>query len=224
MGDTVMDACTDLADYMARLETLTPEPVCDGSWSVTAHTRRTASVEPGNAAAFRALMTAHEGVRRLLASLRLATAGTTGMRFGGSDADTAKVLALIPKAAAGLNGDGQEAVTWFINRWITSARMVHGIDEVNRWRHLPKPRPGEDLPPRCPYCGCFQLLADVEAKVVACSVPGCADEDGMPPVASMTETNGGQLEWPRGRVERGVDVGGGWPATVGAHADHADSR
>lgn len=209
MGDAVEDACADLAEYFARLEALVPERAEDGIAVAGTRAHMAVSPEPGNATAMRALMTAHEGVRRLLASLRIRTAGHPGARFGGSDACTARVLALIPKAAAGLDDESRDATAWFLAKWINGARMVHGIDEVNPLRHLPKPRPGELMPPCCPYCGCYQLLADVEAQLVHCSVPDCKDGLGLPPVASMTVSSTGhsQLQWADGLVEAGLDVG-----------------
>ena len=74
-------------------------------------------------------------------------------------------------------------------------------------RHLPR-KPGERLPPRCPSCGCFQLVADLDARVVFCTHIGCRDRNGMPPVASMTTGSDGRpaLAWADGLTETAPDL------------------
>jgi hypothetical protein len=93
----------------------------------------------------RALMDAHEGVRRLKARLLFEKNGHPGIRPGSSARNTELVLDAIPKLAAGLGEDIEDATIRILKRWINSARSVQAIDEAERWRPVPS-RP-------CPYCG-----------------------------------------------------------------------
>ena len=153
------------------------------------------------------LMTTLEGVRLLLASIRHATSGKYGPRMPMSQEATGLVLAMLPKLASALDpAEFAEAVS-FLDRRIGDARTVHGIDERRRLRHLPR-KPGDRLPPRCPRCKCFQLVADVDARVVFCTHWGCQDRNGLPPVASMTTGPDGtpRLEWADGLIESAPDL------------------
>ena len=152
-------------------------------------------------------MDMHEGVPRLEAALRYAVAGHPGQRRGGSEGNWAQALTAIPNLAAALAaGDADQAVR-ALYAWIDAAKSVHGIDERKRLRHLPR-RPGEALPPRCPRCLCFQLVADMDARTVHCTKPGCRDRNGHPPVASMTTGADGRpaLVWADGLTEVAPDL------------------
>ena len=127
----------------------------------------------------------------------------------GSAAQWKAALAALPALAAALDGDDADAASRILYRWIDAAKAVHGIDERRRLRHLPRV-PGDRLPPRCPNCRCFQLVADLDARVVYCTVSGCQDRNGLPPVASMVTTADGRpaLAWADGLTEIAPDLDG----------------
>ena len=86
MTDTrLAEACALIAECLPVALQLVTEPDADG----TTGTGQPSSRPPWNQAAASAAMDAHEGLRRLEASLRLAVTGHTGPRRGGSDASTA---------------------------------------------------------------------------------------------------------------------------------------
>jgi hypothetical protein len=203
-GDPVTEACEQYAGYMQVLEGLVGEPVADGQPG----TSRPANAPEPYGQAGRALMTGHEGIRRLEASLRLAVTGSPGPRRGGSARNTADALAAIPKLAAGLDRDDADQAAFTVAEWIADARSVHGIDEARRLRRLPR-RDGELLPPRCPYCLTYNLVADLDARLVGCAYPKCAgDRNGNAAVASMTSSADGraQLAWADGLTELAPDL------------------
>lgn len=204
--DPVAAGCDDLWRYMIILERLLPEPVAvAGGAAPGLHGRAAEAPVPGHQQAFYALMGAHEGLRRLEARL-LERAGLPVRGRGGSAEATAALLDYLPKLTL-TKGERDEALA-DLGRWINEAKAVHGIDELRQWRHLPRPRPGEDRPPKCPNCKTYNLLADVEAKVVVCSYPGCEDKNGAPPVATMGTDEAGRprLFWADGTDEPGVVV------------------
>ena len=200
-NDEVTAACADLTRYLERLELLFPEPP-SGHTKVSSYTRPTTPPAPGNGPALDAYNTAHEGLRRLEASLRRDVTGDAGPRRGSSEGNTHAALAAIPRLAAGLDSTAARLAARVLARWINLAKGVPGIDEARRWRALPK-RAGNGLPPCCPYCHCYQLRADTDTGIVACFVPGCRDGQGQPPVAAMGTSEEGkpQLTWGDGRTE-----------------------
>jgi hypothetical protein len=181
--DQVWNLCQQLADYLERLEGLTVQPPAPHGAPVRPH-RPAMIPEPyGNAG--RVLMTIWEGIRRLEASLRRQALGHLGMRRGGSPGNTADTLAMIGKFTSRADERSARKTARLLGRWIGMAQAVEGIDEARRWRHLPR-QPGEALPPQCPFCKTFFLLADVEALIVACSYPDCpGDTQGNPASGAM---------------------------------------
>lgn len=203
-ADLVRDACVLLAGYLPVLERLLAEPDAAGP-APGMHARSSETPEPWNAPAGRALMDAHEGVRRLEAALRYALNGHPGARRGGSAGNTAGALAAIPRLAAGLDGDAEAMAARILERWANEARAVPAIDEVRRWR----PLPGR----ACPYCQAAWLRADMDARpvTIACFCGYCpGDGDGLRPVAAMgTDEHGTpRLLWADGLVETAPDLDG----------------
>ncbi len=198
--DLIYDQVEQIAEYLLRLERLTVEPKSPNGAPVRPSRPAVIPEIYGHAGAV--LMTTHEGIRRLEVSLRLAVRGEPGIRRGGSDQNTAEALAMIAKLATQLDERRAKRAAKFLAWMIGGAQCVDGIDEARRLRHLPK-QSGEKLPPSCPYCGTYYLVADVEALLVACSYPNCQDRNGDPPVASMVEDAAGQawLQWADGRVD-----------------------
>jgi hypothetical protein len=207
--DPVADAAATLTGYVHILERLLHLPVTEDP-APAVSSRAAAPPEPWYTPAGQALMDAWEGVPRLEAALRYATAGHPGQRRPGSARHWLAALRELPKLAAGLDQDGADQAARIIARWIDAAKAVHGIDERRRLRHLPR-KPGDRLPPQCPNCLCFLLVADLDARVVYCTKVGCHDRNGMPPVASMTTGSDGRpaLAWADGLTETAPDVDGG---------------
>lgn len=203
--DEIAELGDQLAGYMLILERLVAEPVsAPGGAAPGLHGRKAEAPLPGNAQALNALLGAHEGIRRLEVALKAtASGGTTSRdRRGGSAGNTAVALEQLPKLAAAVSDGDREMAVFYLTKWINEAKAVHGIDEATRWRPLPR-RPGEGLPPRCPYCRTFQLRADVDSQVVACTMRSCRDRNGVPPVATYAEGPQGRprLYWADGLIE-----------------------
>ena len=204
-ADLVQEACDLLARYFPVLESLVAEPSAEGpAPGMTA--RRAETPEPWNGPAGRALMDGHEGVRRLEAVLRYMVAGHPGARRGGSTLNTHKALDAIPRLAAGLPEDVGAAAVHVLNRWIGEAEALGAIDKARRWRTLPSPR-------TCPYCGCWFLRADMDARpvTITCFAVACpGDGNGLRPVATMGTDGHGVpvLAWADGMTEIVADLEG----------------
>lgn len=192
---------------MIVLEHLVTEPVAAaGGAAPGLHGRRADPPLPGHGQALGALMTAHEGLRRLESMLQ-ASAGLPVRRRPGSDGNTAALIEQLPKLAAAVHDGDRDTALYYLGKWIGEAKAVHGIDEAQRWRALPR-RPGEALPPRCPYCRTYQLRADVEQQLVACTNRTCHDRNGVSPVATYEEHSAGKrrLCWADGLIEVAPDL------------------
>lgn len=202
-GTTVMrDTCKQVTGYLPRLERLVSEPPPPAGVPVRptppAHTPL-----PGNPAAFYALTAAHAAARHVEDLLLYAVARRAGRGRGGSDKNTLAAYDAIPKLAAGAGDDAFRLAISDLDRVLNEIQSVPGIDENKRWRHLPR-QAGQPLPPQCPFCEGFYLLADVESLLIVCSAPGCHDSNGDPPVAtiSIDEAHQPMLTWGDGKTER----------------------
>jgi hypothetical protein len=208
-ADEVAGACGELWRYMGILEAMVAEPVAVAGGATPAmHGRLASPPLPGHQQALYALMNAHDGLRRLEATVRARASLPDRGKRPGTTASVARIVAELPRLAAAINDDSREEALYWLGQWITGAKEVHGVDEARRWRPLPRPRPGEERPPACPYCATYQLRADVEARVVACTNPRCpGDKNGAPPVASMATGPDGRsgLYWADGTEEAGVE-------------------
>ena len=203
-ADLVQEACDLLAGYLPVLERLVAEPSADGP--APGMTARSADApEPWNGPAGRALMDGHEGVRRLEAALKYMVAGHPGARRGGSAGNTMAALAAIPRLAAGLPDGAGDATVRVLNRWIGEAEALAAIDKARKWRTLPRPR-------TCPYCGCWFLRADMDARpvTIVCFTVRCEDGNGLRPAATMGTDGHGVpvLMWADGRTEIAADPEG----------------
>ena len=198
------EACTLLAGYLPVLERLVAEPVSAPGGAAGMTPRAADAPEPWNGQAGRALMDAHEGTRRLEAALRYAVTGHPGLRRGGSTMNTREALDAIPKLVAGLGRDAESATARILERWITEARSLPAIDEARQWRPLPSRA--------CPYCGCWFLRGDMDARpvIITCFVPDCADSNGLRPAATMGTDEHGRpvLSWADGLAETVPDPEG----------------
>lgn len=203
--DPVAAAADALASYVGILEGLLAEPVAEGG--LPGIGSAAGSREPWFTAAGHALMDAWEGVFRLEAALRFAKTGRPGPQRGRSADAWRSALDALPGLAAGLTAEGADQAVRVMYGWIEPAKSVHGIDERRRLRHLPRKK-GDALPPRCPNCRCFALVADLDARTVYCTVQGCEDRNGLPPVALMITTADGRpaLAWADGLTEMAPDM------------------
>lgn len=204
-ADLVQEACDLLAGYLPVLERLVAEPSSTQDAAVGMSPRPADTPEPWDAAAGRALMDAHEGVRRLEATLRYVLNGHPGARRGGSAMNTREALDVIPRLAAGLSTDMEDATVRVLNRWIGEAESLAAIDKARHWRTLPSPR-------TCPYCQTGWLKADMDARpvTIVCFMVRCADRNGLRPVATMGTDGHGipVLDWADGLTEIVADAAG----------------
>jgi len=164
-ADLVQEACDLLSGYMGTLELLVAEPSAAQNAAVGMSPRPADTPEPWDATVGRALMDGHEGVRRLEAVLRYTLNGHPGMRRGGSSRNTIAALTAIPKLAAGLDEDVEDATIRMLTRWIIAAQAVAAIDEAERWRPVPSRA--------CPYCRCYFLRVLEDARGQPAGRVGC---------------------------------------------------
>ena len=164
-ADLVREACALLSGYMGTLELLVAEPSSAQDAAAGMSPRPADTPEPWDAPAGRALMDAHEGARRLEAVLRYTLNGHPGPRRGGSAGNTLAALDAIPRLAAGLDEDVEDATIRVLHRWIGAAQAVAAIDEAERWRPVPQ-RP-------CPYCRCYFLKVMIDPRGQPAGRVGC---------------------------------------------------
>jgi hypothetical protein len=123
-------------------------------------------------------MDAHEGLRRLEASLRLAVTGHTGPRRGGSDANTLAAIAAIENLGAAVTVRACTDAARIIDRWSVAIQQLAAIDEAERWQRV------SGAP--CPYCGTPMLrLAPRSGRVTCLRFGVCFDSDGRHPVGRV---------------------------------------
>lgn len=197
-GREVMKETTDqIAGYLPRLEALVAERPSPAGVPVRPGRPAHAPL-PGSTAALLALMSAHAGARHAEDLLLYDRAGRATRGRGGSDANTAQALKEIPKLSAGASDDAFRLAISELDARLREIQCVPGVDEARRYSHL-----GRDCP--CPYCGAPFLVADRDAGVVACSMPGCLDGDGHQPfgVLGMDEIRRALLTWQDGRTQVG---------------------
>lgn len=181
--------CADLAAWLPAAIALIAENDADG----TAGTGQPGSRPPWNGAAAAAVMDAHEGIRRLEATLRQAVAGHPGPKRGGSDANTMAALKAIEALGHGVTmADAAEAAR-FLDRWSRAIRELPAVDEAERAQKITAP---------CPYCGFPMLRVFPRSGRVTCLRVGiCLDADGRHPVGTMeVGLSGAQVRWNDGLV------------------------
>lgn len=139
---------------------------------------------PGNIAAMMVALDAHEFVRRLEASLRLAVTGKPGPKRGGSDANTRAALRAIVNLGEAVSEDAAAEAARLLERFVTSIGQLPSVDDVPRWERI-RPGPG-GLPPACPNCKTYSLRVALQSGSVMCVYPNCTDLDGnRPPTGRM---------------------------------------
>jgi len=175
----------ELRPLLTQLEALLPEPVADPTSGTMSRHRVTGSPAPWHPEAGPVLLTIHEEVRRLEASLRQEVAGHLGPRRGGSDANTDAALSAIANLVFAVPEEHAAGVVRVLKRWIRQAQQIRDIGEAERWE--PIKVPGGQLPPSCPFCSTYSLRVARRSGLVACSNARCEDSNG---------------ERPRGRIDK----------------------
>lgn len=191
MAPDLGEQCADLAALLPAAAALITEADADG----TAGTGQPGSRPPWNSAAAAAVTDAHEGIRRLEASLRLAVAGHPGPRRGGSDANTMDALRAIEALGHGVTADAAAMAAAIIARWSRAIRELPAVDEAEPWRRISA---------ACPYCGFGMLRVAARSGMVTCLRWGaCHDADGRHPSGRMDVsplTGDPVIQWQDGLV------------------------
>jgi hypothetical protein len=185
---------------MAAAEALISRPDQQGQ-AITGSSTKSAA--PWNAPAADALMTAHEGARRLEASLRIQVTGRPGARRGSSTGHTLAALSAIVRLAEAVDEHDAARAARILARWARSIELLPGLDEAVRWVPI-RLDPDAPTPPKCRYCQRFTLRLAEGRFAVACLNPGCpGDEHGQQPVArlELTELHGAALVWSDGTIQ-----------------------
>jgi len=168
------EACAAIAAWLPAALDLAAEPDADG----TTGTGQPGSAPPWNAAAAAAAMDAHEGLRRLEASLRRDVTGSTGRRRGGSDLATAKAIRAIEDLGASVTARNAALAARILDRWVRAIQELPAVDQAEPWRRL------EGV--TCPYCKHPMLRVRPRQGIVTCLRYGaCRDGDGRHPAGHM---------------------------------------
>lgn len=184
-------ACADIAAWLPAARALTAEPDTSG----TTAGGQPSSRPPWNTAAANAAMDAHEGLRRLEASMRLAVTGQPGPRRGGSDASTTAAIDAIEALGAAVTAAAAAAAARILDRWSRAVRELPAVDEAEPWRKVQGVA--------CPYCQYPMLWVRPREGTVTCLRYGvCAgDANGQHPVGRMEIGRlGAQIRWNDGLV------------------------
>jgi hypothetical protein len=184
------DACALIAELLPEARALAAEPDTDG----TAGRPQPASRPPWNSAAADAAMDAHEGLRRLEASLRHARLGHHGSRRGGSDDSTTAAIKAIEDLGTGVTAEAAARAAAILDRWSRAIQELPAIDTSEPWRRLGGAA--------CPYCKHAMVYVQPRAGRVACLRGGvCLDAGGQPPRGRIeTGRSGPQVRWDDGLV------------------------
>lgn len=174
MTDSLAASCAALARWLPVAAALIADEDEDG----TTGSGQPGSAPPWNAAVAAALLDAHEGIRRLEASLRREVTGRTGPRRGGSDANTMAALKAIGNLGRAVDEDSAYAGARFLARWTRPIHELPAVDEAEPWRRVPA---------ACPYCEFRMLYVQARSGRVAClrGAGACTDGDGRPPVGQL---------------------------------------
>lgn len=173
MTDSLAASCAAIAALLPAAEALMAEPDHDG----TSGGGKPGSRPPWNPAAASAAMDAHEGLRRLEASLRRDVTGRTGPRRGGSDANTMAALKAIEALGHAVTADAMAEAARILDRWSRAIQELPAVDEAEPWRRVSA---------TCPYCGFGMLRVKSRSGEVTCLRHGaCFDTDNRHPIGRM---------------------------------------
>lgn len=195
MTADLAQSCADLRHWLPVAQALITEPDTDG----TTAGGKPGSSPPWNPSAATAAMDAHEGLRRLEASLRYAVTGHPGTRRGGSDANTAQAIAAIENLGEAVTVAASVQAARILDAWSRQIQQLPAIDEAERWQRV--------AGAACPYCGNTMLRLSPRAGRVTCLRFGvCLDADGKHPVGFVQQGLDGEpmVAWADGLVQYGT--------------------
>jgi hypothetical protein len=192
-ADRLSDSCEQLARLLPAARALMHVPAATG----TTGGSHPGSRPPWQPDAADAAMDAHEGLRRLEASVRAGVTGHHGPRRGGSDANTAAALTAIGRLGAALDESDAARAAAIVDRWSRQVAMLPAVDTAEPWRRVPGAR--------CPYCGTAMLRVQPRAGLVTCLRYGACtgDSDGNHPMGRMAVSGidgSAQVVWNDGLV------------------------
>jgi hypothetical protein len=168
------EACAAIAAWLPVAQALTRRPDTDG----TTGTGQPASRPPWNPAAAAAAMDAHEGLRRLEASMRREVTGHPGPRRGGSDDATTEAIKAIENLGNAVTAKAMAQAARILDRWSRQIQELPAIDQAEPWRRLSGVA--------CPYCQHPMLRVRPRQGIVTCLRHGaCSDEDGRHPIGRV---------------------------------------
>lgn len=139
-------------------------------------------IEPWHREAAGAYWRIHFGARRLEHVMRRVT-GLPKRPRGGSHDNTVAALRAVSALATTVPALILTRAADAVERWVTSARAIHDVDEAETW--VPVPRVPGVLPPACPYCHNLSLRMARARGEVRCFTEGCTDAAGRPVRARM---------------------------------------
>jgi len=187
------EACADLAGWLPAAAALLAEP--DAGDTTAGGGPATASRPPWNSEVAAALYDAHEGVRRLEASLRLAVTGRAGRRRGGSDGNTLAALDAIGSLGEAVGTGAASVAARLLGRWTTAWEQLPAVDLTETPRKVTA---------RCPYCDFPMMRVFPRSGRVTCLRFGnCEDSDGNHPVGHLRASRldgSACVEWADGLV------------------------
>ena len=189
MNADLAESCKAITVLLPAAETLITRPDTDG----TEGHAQPGSCPPWNPAAATAVMNAHEGLRRLEASLRLQVTGRPGIRRGGSQANTAAAIRAIEALGCAVTTDAMAQAARILDRWSRQIQELPAVDEAEHPQKVQAP---------CPYCGFGMLRVYPRSGQVTCLRWGaCFDADGRHPAGVMEVGRlAAQVRWNDGLV------------------------
>src|SRR6516225_3302628 len=185
------DACAAITTWLPQGARLIPEQDIDGTSDGENNTSW--SHPPWNPEAATAALDAHEGLRRLEASLRYAVTGHTGKRRGGSDANTYQAIHAIENLGNAMTAKAAAEAARILDRWSLAICQLAAIDEAERWQKVSGAA--------CPYCGHPMLRLSPRSGRVTCLRFGvCFDRDGKHPQGQVDHSVSGEpmVSWQDG--------------------------
>ena len=141
-------------------------------------------------------MDAHEGVRRLEASLRHAVTGHTGPRRGGSDVNTAAAITAIEALGNAVTDTAAGKAARLLDGWTAQIQQLAAVDEIDRWIRV--------TGAECPYCQAAMLrLAPRAGRVTCLRFGACFDGNNQHPVGFVQRGLDGDpmVAWADGLVQ-----------------------
>jgi hypothetical protein len=186
------DACDTITRLLPQARELITEPDTDNT--TTTHAQP-GSRPPWNTAAANATMDAHEGLRRLEASIRRDALGHLGNRRPGDDANTYKAIAAIQNLGNAITTDAAAQAARILDRWSRAIQQLPAIDTDEPWQRRKAP---------CPYCQLPMLRIRPRAGEVTCIRYGtCRDDNGRHPFGRLDvsrTTSEPSIYWNDGRI------------------------